>query len=108
MRIFLFSNGGDEKYFLSSADWMTRNLDHRCEVAVHVRDKNIQRILKNILEIQLSGNTKARILDQTLSNKYKKPKNGEAKIHAQEAVYEFLLNDNKHIHLHTEKHFTAN
>jgi polyphosphate kinase len=97
MRIFVFANGGDEKYFISSADWMTRNLDHRCEVAVHIRDKHVQKILKNILQIQLSGNTKARILDQTLSNKYKRPRAHESKVHAQEKVYEYLLNENKQI-----------
>ena len=47
MRIFVFANGGDEKIFISSADWMTRNLDHRCEVAVHIRDKKIQKNLKD-------------------------------------------------------------
>ncbi|HXB39329.1 MAG TPA: polyphosphate kinase 1 [Bacteroidia bacterium] len=97
MRIFAFANNGEEKYYLSSADWMTRNLDHRCEVAVHVKDKNVQKILKTILEIQLSGNTKARILDQTLSNKYKKPRAGDAHIRAQDEVYNYLLDANKQI-----------
>jgi len=93
MRIFVFANGGDEKYFLSSADWMTRNLDHRCEVAVDVRDKNVQNILKNILKIQLSGNTKARILDQHLTNTYKKPAANERKVRAQDEVYNYLLKE---------------
>jgi len=97
MRVFVFANSGEEKYYLSSADWMTRNLDHRCEVAVHVKDKNVQKILKNILDIHLSGNTKARILDQTLSNKYKKPKAGEAQIRAQDEVYKYLLEANKQL-----------
>jgi len=97
MRVFAFANNGEEKYYLSSADWMTRNLDHRCEVAVHVKDKNVQKILKNILNIHLSGNTKARILDQTLSNKYKKPKAGEAQIRAQDEVYKYLLEANKQL-----------
>src|ERR1700751_3731995 len=93
MRIFVFANGGDEKYFISSADWMTRNLDHRCEVAVDVRDKNVQRTLKTILEIQLSGNTKARILDQHLTNTYKKPGAHERKVRAQDEVYNYLLKE---------------
>ncbi len=108
MRIFLFANGGEEKYYLSSADWMTRNLDHRCEVAVHVRDKNVQKTLKNILQIQLSGNTKARILDETLSNKYKKPRANEVQIRAQDEVYNYLLHENKEIHVQTSKPVTAN
>jgi len=90
MRVFIFANGGDEKYFISSADWMTRNLDHRCEVAVQVQDKNVQNILKSILQIQLSGNTKARILDQHLTNTYKKPTGKELKIRAQDEIYKYL------------------
>jgi polyphosphate kinase len=97
MRIFAFCHNGDEKYYISSADWMTRNLDHRCEVAVHVRDKNVQKILKSILEIQLAGNTKARILDQTLSNLYKKPAGGEAQMRAQDELYNYLVASNKQL-----------
>jgi polyphosphate kinase len=108
MRIFVFCNGGDEKYFLSSADWMTRNLDHRCEVAVHVRDKHVQKILKNILQIQLSGNTKARILDQTLSNKYKRPRANERQVRAQDEVYEYLLSENKLLQTQLQKAVEAN
>jgi polyphosphate kinase len=108
MRIFVFSNGGEEKYYLSSADWMTRNLDHRCEVAVHVRDKHVQKILKNILQIQLSGNTKARILDQTLSNKYKKPRANERQVRAQDEVYNYLLNENKIYKTEIQKAVEAN
>lgn len=97
MRIFAFCNNDDEKYFMSSGDWMTRNLDHRCEVAVQVRDKNVQKQLKSILDIQLSGNTKARILDETLSNKYKKARAGEPQVRAQDEVYNYLFNLNKQI-----------
>ena len=108
MRIFVFANGGEEKYYLSSADWMTRNLDHRCEVAVHVRDKHVQTILKNILQIQLSGNTKARILDQTLSNKYKRPKANEKQVRAQDEVYNYLFNENKQEVMPSHKTVSAN
>lgn len=61
-RVFIFCNGGDEKYFISSADWMTRNLDFRSEVAVPVYDKAIQQELKSILLLQLRDNTKARVI----------------------------------------------
>jgi polyphosphate kinase len=97
MRIFAFCNNGEEKFYLSSADWMTRNLDHRCEVAVQVRDKYVQKQLKSILDIQLSGNTKARILDTTLSNKYKKARAGEPAVRAQDEVYNYLFNLNKQV-----------
>lgn len=90
MRIFVFANDGDEKIYISSADWMTRNLDHRTEVAVHVRDKHVQKILRGILDIQLSGNTKARLLDQHLTNTYKRPGPGQKKVRAQDEVYTYL------------------
>ncbi len=88
-RVFVFCNKGDEKYYLASADIMTRNLDHRSEVAVPIYDKEIQNELKQILEIQWAGNTKARILDATQANIYKKG-NLKNKVRAQDAIYDFL------------------
>jgi polyphosphate kinase len=79
--------------FISSADWMSRNLDQRCEVAVPIYDKEIQLQLKTILEIQLKSNFKTRILDATLSNTYKKRAIREKQIRAQDAIYDYLLND---------------
>jgi polyphosphate kinase len=70
-RVIIFHNNGDELYFISSADWMIRNLDNRIEVTSPVYDKEVQRELKRMLEIQFSDNVKARILDAELSNKYK-------------------------------------
>ena len=67
-RVFIFHNGGDEKVYISSADWMVRNLDHRVEATCPVFDEDIKKVLKNILEIQLSDNVKARILDNELRN----------------------------------------
>ena len=92
-RIFIFANDGNEKYYISSADWMTRNLDFRCEVAVPILDKDIQKQLKSILSIQLSGNTKARILDDKLSNTYKRPVGKQSKIRAQDAIYDYFQNE---------------
>jgi polyphosphate kinase len=89
-RVFIFHNSGKEKYFISSADWMVRNLDHRIETACPVFDKNIQRELKEILDIQLSDNVKARILDNELSNKYV-TEPGEKKIRSQIQIYNTLL-----------------
>jgi polyphosphate kinase len=92
-RIFVFGNNGNERMFISSADWMSRNLDQRCEVAVPIYDKEIQLQLKTILEIQLKSNFKTRILDATLSNTYKKRAIREKQIRAQDAIYDYLLND---------------
>jgi polyphosphate kinase len=69
-RVFIFHNGGDEKMYISSSDWMVRNLDHRVEAAAPVYNKRIKEELKKILEIQLQDNVKSRILDNDQQNEY--------------------------------------
>jgi polyphosphate kinase len=71
-RVFIFCNGGDEKYFISSADWMQRNLDHRSEVAVPIYDFGSQAELKHIINLQLRDNRKARILGGKEENTYRR------------------------------------
>ena len=88
-RVFIFQNGGKEKVYISSADWMVRNLDHRVEATCPVLDKTIQQELKDILEIQLSDNVKARWLDNELSNQYKRD-HTKKKIRSQIEIYNFL------------------
>ncbi len=68
-RIMIFCNGGDEKYFISSADWMGRNLDRRIEVATPVFDPEIQKDLKFIVEACLKDNQKSRIIDAQQKNR---------------------------------------
>ena len=69
-RIMYFYNAGEENMYISSADWMTRNLDNRIEAAVPIINKELKKELKDILEIQLADNVKARILNKTLDNEY--------------------------------------
>ncbi len=69
-RIMIFENEGDQKVFISSADWMVRNIDHRIEAACPIFDEQLKQELIDITNIQLSDNTKARILDNDLSNEY--------------------------------------
>ncbi len=89
-RIIIFHYDGKEKVFISSADWMVRNLDHRVEAACPILDKEIQQELKDILQIQLSDNVKARILDNQLSNEY--VENSTAKKNrSQIETYNYLL-----------------
>jgi polyphosphate kinase len=88
-RVFIFHNNDNEKVFISSADWMVRNLDHRVEATCPVFDENIKKVLKNILEIQLSDNVKARILDNELSNRYVRDKRHK-KTRSQVEIYNYL------------------
>ncbi|MBN2636514.1 MAG: polyphosphate kinase 1 [Prolixibacteraceae bacterium] len=90
-RILYFKNGGDEKIFISSADWMPRNLNRRIEVACPVYDPQIKAVLKEMLQIQLNDNTKARILDPDLLNKYSKGDEDKTQ-RAQEDYYNFIRN----------------
>jgi polyphosphate kinase len=85
-RLFIFCNGGQELYFLSSADWMPRNLDHRIEVACPIYAKDIQREIKKIFEIQLKDNVKARIINQEQDNPYKVSNPGR-KLQSQVELY---------------------
>ena len=87
-RILVFHNGGEEKVFLSSGDWMTRNLDRRVEVTFPVYDADLQRELKALLEIQWQDNVKARILSAEMTNQYR-PRKGKA-VRAQMAFYDYL------------------
>jgi len=87
-RIYYFYNGGKEKYFISSADLMRRNIEHRIEVTCPVYDKNLQKELKNILNIQLNDNVKARHLNFEKINNYKK--NHKTEKQAQKEIYKYL------------------
>lgn len=69
-RVWIFHNGAREKIFISSADWMVRNLDHRVEATCPIFDEGIKKELKDIINIQLYDNVKARRLDNDLGNEY--------------------------------------
>ncbi|HLL42338.1 MAG TPA: polyphosphate kinase 1 [Segetibacter sp.] len=89
-RVMIFYNDGKEKVYISSADWMVRNLDHRVEAAILVTDKNILEELKDIINIQLRDNVKARWLDKDLSNKYVSSLDEEKKTRSQIEIYNYL------------------
>jgi polyphosphate kinase len=88
-RVFVFRNDGDEKYYISSADWMVRNLDNRIEVACPINDPKLQQELKTMLLIQLKDNTKARWVNHPVPNQYK-DKDKIPKIRSQEEIYTYL------------------
>ena len=87
-RVLVFANGGDHLYYITSADWMVRNFDNRIEVACPVYDKDIQRELMDMLNIQLSDNVKARVIAPGEPNQYKS-KNGR-KIQSQVEIYNYF------------------
>ena len=89
-RIYVFENGGDQKVFFGSADWMTRNLDRRIEVIAPILDEDIAKEFKEILQIQLDDNVKARIQDEEETNSYVQKKAGEKDIRSQFDIYDYL------------------
>jgi len=88
-RVWVFHNRGKEKVYISSADWMLRNIDHRVEVTCPVWDKEIKQELKDILSIQLQDNVKARWLDNALNNEY--VKTTKKKVRSQVETYDYLF-----------------
>lgn len=92
-RFMIFCNGGNEECYISSADLMTRNIEHRIEVTCPVFDKNIKNEMKKIFDIQWSDNVKARKLDSHLSNNFVKP--GKNQIRSQIEVYKYIRKVNE-------------
>ena len=92
-RVMIFHNMGKEKVYISSADWMVRNLNHRVEAAIPVMNPAISEELKDIIHIQLRDNVKARILDNELSNNYV-PSTGKKQVRSQIETYHYLHKKN--------------
>ena len=91
-RVFAFGSGKDKQVYISSADWMIRNLDHRVEAACPIYNKEIQQELVDILNIQLAENVKGRILDNEQSNTYVPKDADKPVVRSQEAIYKYLRN----------------
>ena len=90
-RVLYFYNKGEENLYISSADWMTRNLDYRIEAAVPILQKNLKKELKDLLEIQLKDNVKARIIDKNMRNDYAK-NDSKKEFRSQIETYNYLVN----------------
>jgi len=88
-RIMVFENGGDRKIFISSADWMTRNMDYRIEVGCPVNDPDACETIVDILEMQFQDTLKARVIDQNQSNAYVKRGNRK-KLRSQIQIHQYL------------------
>ncbi|UCH85417.1 MAG: polyphosphate kinase 1 [Candidatus Latescibacterota bacterium] len=88
-RIFVFCNNGDEEVYISSADWMTRNLDHRVEISTPIHDEALREELKHYLEIQFQDSTKARVINKTQNNQTR-ANAGTGDHRAQFEIYDWL------------------
>lgn len=89
-RVFVFSQDKEPNVYISSADWMVRNLDHRVEVACPIYSTTFGEELKDILQIQLKENVKARMLDNQQRNKYVKRGEKEKVFRSQLEIYNYL------------------
>lgn len=87
-RILYFNINGTESVYITSADWMTRNLDHRIEVASPIYDEDAKALLKKMLEIQLTDNVKARYVNGEKNNMFYTK--GRRKVNSQVEFYNYL------------------
>jgi polyphosphate kinase len=88
-RIMVFENGGDKRVYISSADWMTRNMDHRIEVGCPVYDPDAINMIEDLLDIQFKDTIKARVIDQYQVNNYVKRGNRK-KLRSQVEIHNYL------------------
>lgn len=94
-RVYIFGNGGEERLFIASADWMTRNLERRVEVAIPIHDPDIASELRHIITLQLNDNQKARYLTPELDNPYRKGPTADPPRRAQTDIYAYLEEKSK-------------
>ncbi|MGO3799430.1 MAG: polyphosphate kinase 1, partial [Vibrio casei] len=88
-RVMVTENDGDPKVYISSADWMTRNIDYRIEVATPVHSPRLKQRIIDILNIHFIDTVKARVIDKEMSNTYV-PRGNRKKVRSQIAIYDYL------------------
>ncbi|HXJ98508.1 MAG TPA: polyphosphate kinase 1 [Gelidibacter sp.] len=86
-RLLVFCNNDDPKVYISSADWMSRNIENRVEVTCPIYDADIKKELLHVFDISWNDNVKARLLSHTQENKYRR--NDLPKIRSQFAIYDY-------------------
>jgi len=91
-RVFIFENAGEKKIYLSSADFMTRNIENRIEVACPIYDKELQQQILDTFDISWEDNVKARIVNQSPQNKRVKPIDGAPAQRSQWTIYDYYKN----------------
>ena len=88
-RVMVFENAGDTKMFISSADWMTRNMDFRIEVGCPIYDKDLKRRIMDILNMQFNDTLKARVIDKQQTNHYV-TRGNRKNLRSQTEIYRYL------------------
>ena len=91
-RVMIFCNDGNEELYISSADWMTRNLDYRIEVGTPILDPVLRARIRKIIELQENDNRKARVIDEEQKNVYVSVSPNTPKIRSQIEIHNFLIN----------------
>jgi len=88
-RFFIFNNNGKNETYISSADWMTRNLDNRVEVTCPILDKSIKDEINDIFNIYWSDNIKSRRINTQIPNQYKSNPKSKKGIRSQIEIYNY-------------------
>ncbi len=88
-RIQVFANDGNPKFYISSADWMVRNFDHRFEVSAPIYNEDLKQEIMDLLQIHLSDNVKSRYVNTEPLNAYRET-DLQAPIKSQEEIYRYL------------------
>ncbi|MEW6981627.1 polyphosphate kinase 1 [Colwelliaceae bacterium 6471] len=91
-RVMVFNNNGDKLVYISSGDWMERNLDHRVEVACPIYDETLKKRIIHTLDLHFKDTTKARVINQGQNNRYV-PRGNRKKIRSQLAIYDYLVQE---------------
>ena len=91
-RFFIFNNNGKNETYISSADWMTRNIENRVEVGCPIYDKDLQQEILDTFNISWNDNIKARIVNQSPQNNIIKPHTREFKQRSQWSTYAYYEN----------------
>ena len=89
-RLYIFGNNGNPLYYISSADWMSRNLNNRVEVSCPIYQKDIQQQLWDTFHLAWNDRVKARIIDKDQQNAYRSQQQGQS---SQEAIYNYYCNN---------------